>query len=432
MQNMEIQYDWESFVKDREGVFDREISSAVEDRSLSETQGTPGIVKQSSIIGVTSVWNHGTEDAAMARYHDANSGSQGPAEVAINRFFHETDISMCEGDERRSWTHSSIQGSDVSMLTALVRQAPHFSQEAHAIEAPSMIGNRSSLTQDIIRLHPLKHETEEDGTHSNGYEERGAGLYESTVLQWVDSISGEEVFAPNEPSDHCSSQDILLGLYLGTTITDDGLLSNIQDAIYDSTEEDNLLDFPMPLSTTESEHLSNSSLSEVLGNDHLLWHMWKRRGSVAPRGEQDAEGMRTLYESDPDMKLFSKDWGVDASEMSSSSNQDPMLQEMSSRSRKTSSPTSPMSERRSYFGPTRSSSSYSSSGQASPDPKLQRRGSIMKRFPWGGRQHSSELTGLEMTNLNGRDFEVKRRRTMDDYATMEKETHGDDSNEMLF
>jgi len=37
-----------------------------------------------------------------------------------------------------------------------------------------------------------------------------------------------------------------------------------------------------------------------------------------------------------------------------------------------------------------------------------------------------------MSNLSGRDFEVKRRRTMDDYATMEKESNGDDSNEMLF
>lgn len=433
MQNIEIQDDWESSVRDQQGMFDGEIPPAGEDSSLSENRGTGELLNQSPISSITSVWNHGIENATAPRYHDANFGSEGPGEVDINRFFHATDTSMRRIDEKRSRTNSSPQGSDVSMLTALVRKAPHISQEAHAIKSPDVIRNRSSLTQNVIRMHPLrKHERGEYGTHSNGCEERGAGLYESTVLQWVDNLSDEELFAPNEPFDCCSSEDTRTELNSSATITDDGLISIFQDTIYDSTEEDNILDFPMPLSTTESEHLSNSSLSDVIGNDHLLWHMWKRRASVAPRGEQDVEDMRMLYESDPDMKLFGKGWGLDASNMSSSSNQDPMLQEMPSRSRKTGSPASPMSERRSYFGPTRSSSSSSSSGQETPDPKLQRRGSIMKRFSWGGRQHAAELTGLEMANLNGRDFEVKRRRTMDDYATMEKETHGDDSNEMLF
>jgi hypothetical protein len=433
MQNMEIEYLWEGFAKDHKEEFDGETPPGIEVSSISEKLGIHGFLNQSSISGVTSAWNHGSQDATTSGCYVAEIGSGGPEEVDINNFFHEADISSCQTDQRRSRTHSSTQGSDVSMLTAMVRTGTHTIQETHEIERPGVIGRRSSLTQNVIRMHPLrKHERGEYGAHSNGCEERGAALYESTVSQWVGNVLGEELFATTRPFYSCSSQHPPLELDSSPTITDHGLISILQDAIYDSAEDEYILDFPMTLSTTESEQLTNSSLSDVLGNDHLLWHMWKRRASVAPRGQQDVEDMRTLYESDPDMKLFSKGWAADASDMSSSSNEDPMLQDLTTRPRKSSSPASPMSDRRSYFGPSRSSSSSSSTGQAASDPKLQRRGSIMKRFSWGGRQHATELTGLEMTNLNGRDFEVKRRRTMDDYATMEKETHSDDSHEMLF
>jgi len=434
IQTIDTPYNWESFARDQQMMFDGEIPPTDENSSLSEHQGTCEHFNQSPISGVTSLWNYEVEDATASCYHQASCWSEEPGELVIDKF-DEVGISIGRTEEKRHQQHSSASGSDVSMLTAAVREAPRISQGALAMESPGVIGNKSLLTQNVIRMHPLrKQERGEYITHSDFCEERGAGVYDSTVLQWVDKISGEQLFAPNEPFDCSSSPDTSSELNSSKAITDDALISIFQDAIYDCTEEDNILDleFPMPLSMTESENLNNSSLSDVLGNDHLLWHMWKRRGSVAPRGGQDVEDMRTLYESDPDMKLFGRGWGLDTSDLSSSSNQDPMLQERPSRSRKTSSPASPMSERRSYFGPTRSSSSSSSAGQAIPDPKLQRRGSIMKRFSWGGRQHATELTGLEMSNLSGRDFEVKRRRTMDDYATMEKESNGDDSNEMLF
>lgn len=437
-QNMDIEYLWEGLAKDQEEIFDGETPPAIEVSPVSERLGRHGFLDQSSISGVTSTWNHGIQDVTTSGCYDANFEAEGLEEVDVNNFFLEADISTCQPDQRRSRTQSSTQGSDVSMLTAIVRMGTDTTQEAHDIEPPGVIGRQSSLTQNVIRMHPLrKRERAEYGAHSNDLEERGATLYESTVSQGIGNVSYEEPFATTESFDSCSGQNTPLEPKSSTTITDCGLISIFQDAIYDSAEDEYILDFPMTLSTTESEQLTNSSLSDVLGNDHLLWHMWKRRASVAPRGQEDVEDMRTLYESDPDMKLFGKGWCLGTSDMSPSSNEDPMLQELTTRTRKSSSSASPMSDRRSYFGPTRSTSSSSSSsssstGQATSDPKLQRRGSIMKRFSWGGRQHATELIGLEMTNLNGRDFEVKRRRTMDDYAMMEKETNSDDSHDMLF
>lgn len=56
----------------------------------------------------------------------------------------------------------------------------------------------------------------------------------------------------------------------------------------------------------------------------------------------------------------------------------------------------------------------------------------MKRFSWGGRHHTSDMGELDMTNLNGRPMEVKRRKTLNDYEMRDREALEDDSNEMLF
>lgn len=50
---------------------------------------------------------------------------------------------------------------------------------------------------------------------------------------------------------------------------------------------------------------SRQSLTDVLGDDMLLWSMWKRRPSTYPQGENDAELLHNMFENDPDMKLFS-------------------------------------------------------------------------------------------------------------------------------
>jgi hypothetical protein len=161
--------------------------------------------------------------------------------------------------------------------------------------------------------------------------------------------------------------------------------------------------------------------------------MWKQRASVAPRGEEDITDMKTLFATDPDMKLFSSRWDLDPSDISSSSNEDPMLQETTynqSPRDKANSPMTPNSERRSYFGPARSSSASGYVGRSNADPK--RRSSLIKRFTWGGRQNTPQAPGLDGSKLDQRTVEVKRRKTMDDYEIMDREATNDDSSDMLF
>lgn len=70
---------------------------------------------------------------------------------------------------------------------------------------------------------------------------------------------------------------------------------------------------PTPISTIPGERSinemdstnSSQSLKEVLGDDMLLWSMWKRRPSTYPPGEDDAELLHNMFQNDPDMKLFS-------------------------------------------------------------------------------------------------------------------------------
>ncbi|KAK5064734.1 hypothetical protein LTR84_000568 [Exophiala bonariae] len=372
-------------------------------------------------------------DAAMSGYHDVHSAEEGQRELDIFDLLQESESIGGQIDERRNQTRSISPESDVSMLTALVRKVTHTVEQAHAVKTFDVIGGNTLLTQNVIRMHPpWTNVSVRDDVHSPSYDERGPSSQETAVSQWVGDILDREPSSISEPWTCCSDSCTALGINCKTAITDHELISVIQDTIYDSAEEENLLEISMTLSSSESERLTDSSLSDVLGNDHLLWHMWKRRASVAPRGEADIEDMKILYESDPDMKLFAKDWNMDNRDMGSSSNGEPMLQEMPSQLGKTSSSASPTADRRSYFTPSRSSSSSSSPAQTPSDAKLQRRGSMLKRLSWGGRSHSMESAGLNMTSLDGRDFEVKRRRTMEDYATMEKETNGDASNEMLF
>lgn len=443
MPELEVDHLWESLAKEPEEQLHVDIPQAIKDFSEPEITGIHHLLNESYIYAVTSAWKDGAEDLAMSSCHDMDLdfGNGMQEDVDIYHYIHETESSTGPIDERRKRTNSLTQDSDVSMLSALVRTVTDTMEEADTLETSSMIGSNSSLTQKVIRTHPpyaSRRHMREDSADIKSCEERGTGFHESTISQWVGNISGEEPSAITQPYNCRPTQCPLVEVNSKTSITDHGLISIFQDAIYDSGEEENILDFPMTLSSTERDRLTETSLSDVLGNDHLLWRMWQRRASVAPRGQEDVEDMKRLYESDPDMKLFGRDWSFDASDMGSSSSGDPMLQDMPTRLRKASSSASPVSERRSYFAQSRSSSNSSSSpgqtpspAQIRPDPKLQRQGSIYKRFSWGGRHAAVEPTGLNLTSRDDRDCEVKRRRMMEDYGPMDKGPNSDDSREML-
>ncbi|KIX09381.1 uncharacterized protein Z518_00460 [Rhinocladiella mackenziei CBS 650.93] len=323
----------------------------------------------------------------------------------------------------RSHTNS-LSLSEVSMLMSL-------EEESRLIRRPEVTGGSSWLTQNVIRMHPLRQHA-----------------HPSHLLDKCDSGENEESFiydqshlVPSRQSGGvCLELDEFDCQYTKPPSADEqDRIPNFQDSYYHSASGHYIDDGSEPMSGNQNDHSSDVSLTDVLGNDHLLWHMWKRRASVAPRGEEDIDDMKTMYQTNPDMKLLSRGGDLDLSDMSSSSHDDPMLAESTDpRSpvrERPSHPGTPTSERRSYFATTRSSSSSSSYiGQPSnpSDPKLPRRGSIMKRFSWGGRHHSSEMTELDLTNLEGRIMEVKRRKTLDDYEMMERDAAHDDADEMLF
>lgn len=110
---------------------------------------------------------------------------------------------------------------------------------------------------------------------------------------------------------------------------------------------------------------SRQSLTDVLGDDMLLWSMWKRRPSTYPHGEDDAELLHDMLQNDPDMKLFSPTHEDDMSF------NDIMMLDSWDFSRKSSSSstfTTADSDLSKSFGQLEQSSPYSCSSQISSAP----------------------------------------------------------------
>ncbi|OAP61361.1 hypothetical protein AYL99_03564 [Fonsecaea erecta] len=334
-------------------------------------------------------------------------------------------------NENRKYSNSGSWRSDESMLLGCEEPM----SERRIIRHPGAIGGPSWLTQNVIRMHPLRQQRHgiQQVDQQNSPWERDS-LYERTGLGWWSDTSDASELLLEDCRDHYTKAQLADFCSSPLSSSEDCRVRDCLDLPYDSSQGDLFAGRTIPMSTSQSEAQSNGSLAEVLGNDHLLWHMWKRRASVAPRGEEDITEMKTLYATDPDMKLFSSRWDLDPSDISSGSNEDPMLQDpMESRPSprdKAHSPMTPTSERRSYFTPTRSSSSSTYVGRSSADPK--RRSSLIKRFTWGGRHNTAEATSLDVGKLEQRTMEVKRRKTMDDYDMMDREASNDDSSDMLF
>ncbi len=332
--------------------------------------------------------------------------------------------------ESRKYSNSLSQMSDVSMFLAL--EAPM--EDARIIGQAQSIGGSKWLTQKVIRMHPLRqqqHESEQvDQRNLAGTRD---SLYVRPDLGWWSDTSD----ASEEPLEACryhlTQPEPNGSLFPSVFSNEEGSVQHNQDIHYESETEDFPNGRTKSMSVRQTRENSDGSLAEVIGSDHLLWHMWKRRASVAPRGEEDIIDMKSLFATDPDMKLFSSRWDLSPSDISSSSNEDPMLQEsdynQSSRA-KAISPITPTVERRSYPTSTRSSPSSGYVGRTSADPG--RRSSLIKRFTWGGRQSAPQAPALDMSKLEQRTMEVKRRKTLDDYESMDKEASNDESGDMLF
>ncbi|OAG34778.1 hypothetical protein AYO21_11079 [Fonsecaea monophora] len=381
---------------------------------------------------VTAEGINGGRSGAPNALHDVEltGGGQGHDEIhdcpiEPNRAAHRPP------NQNRKYSASLSGISDVSML--LDCEGPIDGRRI--IRQSGAIGGPTWLTQNVIRMHPLRQQRH--GIHQVDHENspsRRDSLYETPGLGWWSDTSDASEMLLEDRRDYYTNPRLADFCSSPLSFSQEGCLDDYLDLPYDGSQEDLVGGRTIPMSTSQSGEQSNISLAEVLGNDHLLWHMWKRRASVAPRGEEDIVDMKTLYATDPDMKLFSARWDLDPSDISSGSNEDPMLHEAlegrTSPRDKAHSPVTPNSERRSYFTPTRSSSSSTYVGRSSADPK--RRSSLIKRFTWGGRQTNADTSTLDVGKLEQRTMEVKRRKTMDDYDMMDREASNDDSSDMLF
>ena len=335
-------------------------------------------------------------------------------------------------DENRKYSKSLSHMSDVSMLPRL--EGPM--KDGCTIGTSEAIGGSSWLIQNAIRMHPLSQQPHEKDEldQQNCAGERNS-LYERPDLEWWSATDDAsevplEEWHDQYPTSHRTDPHSSL---LSLAQDDDWLHEDL--GLQHNTDEivHHFGGCVTPMSTSQTEDFPTSSLSEVLGNDHLLWHMWQRRASVGPRGEQDITGLKTMFATDPDMKLFSSRWNLDPSDRSSSSSEDPMLQDPMRNLSPKDKPVSPSptSERRSYFIPT-SSTTASSNYVGRSGTDTNRRSSLIKRFTWGGRQSARQESVLDVSKLIQRTIEVKRRKTLDDYDIADREAYNDDSSDMLF
>lgn len=330
--------------------------------------------------------------------------------------------------ENSKYSVSLSQMSDVSML--LPCEGPM--KIDHTIEEPQSIGGSSWLTQNVIRMHPLRQQPDEADQQNLVRQE--PGLYERHDLGWWSDTSDVREEGPEVARHHHTKPTYNNLCSSSFSSSEEEKVHECLETEYNSREGYPFYGRNTPMSPARTQEETNGSLAEVLGNDHLLWHMWKRRASVAPRGEEDFTDLKTLYETDPDMKLFSSRWDLDPNDISAGSSEDPILQDSmhpQSPRDKSTSPMTPNSERRSYFPPTRSSSTTSGYvGRSSADPK--RKSSLIKRFTWGGRNNASQAQSLDMSKLEKRTMEVKRRKTLNDYEAEDREASNEDDSDMLF
>lgn len=184
------------------------------------------------------------------------------------------------------------------------------------------------------------------------------------------------------------------------------------------------------ISTTFEENLTNNmdspdsrqSLKEVLGDDMLLWSMWKRRPSTCPQGEDDTELLHNMFQNDPDMKLFSHAREEDMSYTDIMMLDSWDFSRKSSRSSTSSTPDSHSSspfvqleQISPYSYPSRVSSASSTTLASTRDSKEQRRhSSALKKTTKPSRMSEDDIV-FQQTSPS-RKVDIKTRKSVRDYS----------------
>ncbi|KAL2415527.1 hypothetical protein ABEF94_004493 [Exophiala dermatitidis] len=334
--------------------------------------------------------------------------------------------------QNRSRMRSASHTSDVSMLTA---QGEPIKEDA-VIDQSRVTGSIRWLTQDLIRVHPLrKHEKEIYLVNRSDLQASGQDVSGRDDSSWF----------PENLLDESLSQPVVHGLQHTDVGRDTTCFSSSQgnrhfltdspDTQYSFSEHREHQSLYILLPAEQDKSSSNTSITDVLEDEHFLWHMETRPCKVESEGAKDDHEMKP-HEVDHDMKLFASAWDMDPVDASPVGDDHHIIRETPDYPlprEKTTFPSTSKSGKRLYFSLGRSSSSSSSIGQSVSDPRLQRRPSLLKRFSWGGRGHAGEVGEFDMTTtLDGRTIEVKKRKTLDDYEMAETDVRDDESSDMLF
>jgi hypothetical protein len=275
-----------------------------------------------------------------------------------------------------------------------------------------MIGGEAYKHAYVSRMHP-SYITEE-----NGHSRAGPLVFEHVGRH--DFHAEYSIPTIYEPTPASGDQDLI----------------SVEEDHHHCTVTDN---FDQDIEMPSYENSNWSSLTDIIGGDHLLWQMWTKRRPSMTTTDEDMLEMHAMYAQDPDMRLLDTQ-----KTMGDSNGEDYMLDsETSSASSSASSPTvggerGPMFHYGPQLVPDRkphhhfhlhkeSSSASSVSGSSRPPSrrKLSRGQSFLKRLS-GGRSSTEEASSSSraFSRDEPRDIEIKRRKTLADYEE-------EDNDEML-
>lgn len=203
---------------------------------------------------------------------------------------------------------------------------------------------------------------------------------------------------------------------------------NIIDIVED--QHSTLLDnFDHDIEMPSYEKSNRSSLTDIIGGDHLLWQMWTKRRPSMIQTDEDMLEMHAMYAQDPDMRLLDTHKELD------NNGDDYMLDSETSNTSSINSASSmdgrqdfvfpygpnPVAERKHHHpfhlhkdsSPT---SSQSDTSRPASRRKLSRGQSFLKRLS-GTRSSLEELSSSSrpFSRDEPRDVEIKRRKTLADY-----------------
>lgn len=180
------------------------------------------------------------------------------------------------------------------------------------------------------------------------------------------------------------------------------------------------VDYPMNIESVEEP-----SLADLLREEKFSQDMWNRRRSTAIN-----DNPSTFQPSMP-TKTIGAGWRLKPA--ARDAQQTPTRPAASYQRRNSRSPVD-QDDSRPYGSKRSSVTSISSSAPQSPtEQKPQRRDSLLRRWSRGSTSPSDqEMLDFDISSIEQRTVEVKRRKTIEDYDRQDRLEHGEEDEDMLF